>query len=32
MSHESTVSTIGLINLDKKTTRKRSAEKPHAAF
>jgi len=32
MSHESTASTIGFINLDKKTTRKRSAGKPHAAF
>lgn len=32
MSHESTASTIGLIDLDKKITRKRSAGKPHVAF
>ncbi|KKR03364.1 MAG: hypothetical protein UT30_C0031G0010 [Candidatus Uhrbacteria bacterium GW2011_GWF2_39_13] len=32
MSYESAAGTIGHINLDKNTTGKRSAGKPHAAF
>jgi len=32
MSHESATGTIGHINLDEKTTGKRGAGKPHAAF
>ena len=32
MSFESTASQLGHINLDKNTTGKRSAGKPHAAF
>ena len=32
MSYESTAGQLGHINLDKNTTGKRSAGKPHAAF
>ena len=32
MSYESTANTIGHISLDKNTTGKRGAGKPHAAF
>jgi hypothetical protein len=32
VSYESATGTIGHINLDEKTTEKRSAGKPHAAF
>ncbi len=32
MSYESAAGQLGHINLDKKTTGKRSAGKPHAAF